>query len=261
MIAMCSGYFKSVFVLILLLAADLCSYRKVEGQFFAAQAPQQDLVSMFAFNGLGDEHIRKQLHGEAEQYVRFVDAVASLNEGQKKKLKVAADTDVRRFFREVDSVREDLKKQGIDQHNINEAWQIIMPLQTKIQQGVFNQGSLFDRVIQSTLTNRQETAFRDEVQRRRERRWDVLTRSNLVAIEQASMPLTREQREKLLKILLTIELPTKLDKQMDVYAGYLRLLLVEERDVELKEFLTAKQMKVIEKYRDRYRGWERMLEQ
>ena len=259
--AMPSRFVYSATAICLIFAAQQCSRSNAAAQFFAPQAAQQDLVAMFAFNGFADDQIEKQLHAEAQQFVRFVDGVATLEEVQKKKLKVAADADVRRFFREVESVRNEIKKQGLGQNNINEAWQIIMPIQMKVQQGIFNEGSLFDRVIQSTLTKRQETDFRDELKRRRSRRWNVLTRANLAEIERTSMPLSREQRDKLVKTLLDVELPAKLNKQMDGYAGYLRLLLIEDRDAELKKFLTAKQMKVIQQYRDRYRGWERMLEQ
>lgn len=221
---------------------------------------EQDFVRSFAFGGQSDTVVRNQLFSEAEHRIIMVDDVAELQDVQKQKLRAAADTDVRRFFREVSRIRDQLKK-NLGQNDFNEAWQVVMPLQMTMQQGLFLDGSLFDRVVQSTLTRGQEKAFRAELKRRRSRRLSILTRVNLAEIERESMPLTIDKREKLLEILDSVELPDSMTKQMDPYAGYLKLLVISDRDNELKTFLTDKEIKVIDQYRQRYQGWEAMVNQ
>ncbi len=122
---------------------------------------------------------------------------------------------------------------------------------------MFAEGSLFDKVFHSSLDDSQQQLYEAQIQLDRARRWKAITRTNVADIEK-SMPLLGHQREKLLKLLDEVEVPKKMNKHMDGYVGYLRLIKVEEK--ELAEFLDEHQLAVIEQYRERYQGWAGMFQ-
>ena len=227
-----------------------------------ASAQQQDWIKSWGFGGRSRSQVEEQLTFDSKQRVALLDRLCSLDDAQQQKLSRAADTDVCRFFREVDSIERKVETMdlGDNNRNINEVFQVISPIQTKLREGLFAEQSLFQKVVRSTLTDQQQSLYEAEMEKNRRRRWTVMTRSNLADIER-SMPLVADQREKLLELMEEQELPIKMQKQMDGYAGYLKLLMIDDREAVLAEFLDDDQVEVISKYCERYRGWERMLKQ
>lgn len=224
----------------------------------SAQLAQQDWVSSWALNGRTEQQVAKQLQGEYKMQIKLIDQICDLNELQHRKLSTAGEGDVKRFLRDVERIRNELKDKEIDNNNVQEAWNIVSPLATKLQQGMFKENSLFAKVTKSALTDQQRKVHEEHIERSRTRRWKVLTRVNLAAIEQ-SMPLLEDQREKLLELLDAQKVnPKRISIHMEGYIGYLRLLKIEKK--ALKGFLDEHQLAVVDEYRQRYRGWENMLE-
>lgn len=227
---------------------------------------EQDWVRMWALNGRTEQEVAKRLKLEYQTTLTQMKRVFDLEEPQEKKLVTAAEGDIKRFLRDVARIRDELKEKKLNvnnnnNNNVQEAWNIVQPLSTRIQKGLFKENSLFKKVTKSTLNKEQRESYDAEVEKSRKRRWNVLTRVNVSQIEK-SMPLLEEQREKLLALLDAVEIKTKGKRQwqphMNGYVGFLRLMKIE--DEELEKFLDKEQMAVIEEYRNRYRGWGNWLE-
>ncbi|MGB7343316.1 MAG: hypothetical protein WBD20_03830 [Pirellulaceae bacterium] len=225
-------------------------------QFFAAQ--RQDWISSWVLNGQTEQQYAKQLKNDYQMRVRMVDRLCQLEESQKSKLTLAADADVTRFFREVAAIRKKVDAmdlEGNQNQDINKIWEVVSPLSQQLQQGLFAEKSLFQRVMRSTLTEEQQGLYEAELAENRRRRWQAITRVNLVEIER-SMPLLADQREKMLKIMDAQELPKTITEHMDGYVGFLKLTKAKKaNEKQFTEFLDKHQMKVIEQFCDRYQGW------
>ena len=144
----------------------------------------------------------------------------------------------------------------IGNNNVQEAWEVVSPLATRVQSGMFGDGSLFQKVVKSSLSDSQLALHNAELEKNRKRRWKAITRVNLAEIEK-SVPLLEDQRQKLLDLMYEIEVPLKINQHMDGYVGYLRLIKVDEE--KIAKILDKHQMKVIEEYRQRYQGWAGMF--
>ncbi len=238
-----------------LTAATLVS-ATANAQFGAIGVAGNDWVSMWALNGRSEQQAAKQLAAEYQMRIKIMDRICALDQTQKKKLKFAAEADLSRFLRDVARTRRELEKMNIGNNNVQEAWEVVSPLATRLQAGLFDEGSLFDKVFRSSLDESQQQLYQAEAEKDRRRRWRAITRTNLADIER-SMPLLAVQREKLLKLLDDVQVPGKLKKHMDGYVGYLRLIKVGKQ--ELAEFLDEDQVAVIDQYRERYQGWARMF--
>ena len=235
----------------------------LQAQIILGRANQnQDWVAMWAFNGRTDDQVRKQLDNELQMRIGMVDRLCELDDGQEAKLSRSAQADITRFFRQVTKIREEVKESGLNANNnqdMNKLWQIISPLTIAMQQGVFGENSLFQKVLRGTLEPEQSKTYKDALKKNRERRWKTLTRVNVAEIEK-STPLIGDQREKLLAILDKQEIPEKFNKQMDGYVGYLKLMKARKEDPTLGGFLDKHQLAVMNQYCDRYQGWMGMLQ-
>ena len=246
---------QSILVLTSVIACTICSQSAV------AQFGNRDWISMWALNGRTESQVIDQFKSEQEMTIKTMKRVCDLDESQIRKLDIAAGGDIKRFQRDIQRCRAELKEKKLDDvndrnnDNIQAAWNIVSPLATKVQNGVFGEGSLFSKVSVSALDQKQRKTYEAELERIRLRRWRTMTRVNLSAIE-ASMPMRVDQRKKLLDILDAEALdPEKVDKNMDAYVGFLKLASTEIKP--LGEFLDEHQIDVLKKYRDRYKGWAR----
>ncbi len=223
-----------------------------------AQFRQNDWVSMWALNGQNEQQVAKQLRSEYQMRIRIIDRICELEQEKQNKLKLAAEADITRFLRDVARTRREVDALEIDNNNVQEAWQVVSPLATRVQTGMFGDGSLFQKVFRSLLDDSQQQLYEAQLQRDRQRRWGAITRTNVADMEKAT-PLLGHQREKLLKLLDAVKVPEKLNKHMDGYVGYLRLIKVDEQD--LAEFLDEHQLAVLRQYQERYQGWARLFDQ
>lgn len=234
---------------VVLLSAD------ASAQFMAMQ---QDWVSTWGLNGQTEKQFEIQLKSECRMRIKMIDRLCSMEDDQQSKLTLAADADVKRFFREVAAIRaqvEAMDLKGNRNEDINQIWQVVSPLSTKVQEGIFEEKSLFQRVMRSVLSEEQQGLYEAELKKIRLQKWKAITRVNVAELER-SMPLLADQREKLVKILDDQDLPKTISKHMDGYVGFLKMARAQKANKKQFEgFLDEKQLKVIDLYCDRYRGW------
>ncbi|QDT08865.1 hypothetical protein [Planctomycetes bacterium K23_9] len=219
---------------------------------------QQDWVSSWVLNGQTEAQFEKQLKSDYEMQVNMIDRLCDLRDAQRSKLTLAADADVTRFFRDVAKIRKkiaalDLK--GNQNDDINKIFQVVSPLRTHVQNGVFGDQSLFHRVSRSVLTTDQQELYAAEIKKNRQRRCEAIVRVNVADLER-SMPMLADQRDKLMEVLDAQELPTTINQHMEGYSGFLKLVKARKNaKQDFEKIFDAKQMKVIDQYCDRYQGW------
>ena len=89
-----------------------------------------------------------------------LDRACSITEVQKKKLKLAGLGDIKRYYDRV----EDLKRKytsSAKQGNINNnIWQEMQPLQIELNNGVFDDDSIFVKTVKNTLSGDQVSVMR-----------------------------------------------------------------------------------------------------
>ena len=227
----------------------------------AGAQQRQDWMKSWVYGGRSRSEVKDQLVFDSQQRLTMIDRLCTLDDVQQQKLSKAAGADISRFFREVDTIERKLETMdvGAINQNLNEVWQVVSPIQQKMRQGVFAEKSLFQKVVRKTLSDQQQSVYQAELERVRRRRWKIVTRLNVADIER-SMPLMADQRKKLLALLDEQKLSMKMQKQIDGYAGFLKLMKIQNREATLSEFLDADQSKVIASYCERFKGWEGMIE-
>jgi hypothetical protein len=216
-----------------------------------ASAQEQDWIQSWLFNGRTEANIRLSLQNQAEQKLSQLKEHCSLTDEQATKLKLAAAGDVNRFFHEVAQARKATK--GLDQQNQNavqEAWAVVSPLTTRLNAGLFDEKSLFTKVMTSTLDDAQVDEYKRLIAEQLERRHHAMVLTTVSTIED-SLPLVADQRKKLIELLDAQKLKAAPPQQgLETYVGYAKLAKVPEG--ELEKLFDKEQMKALKTLRDRY---------
>ncbi len=217
-----------------------------------AASAQQDLLQSWLFNGRTETAVRQGLNSQAEQRLMQLKEFCDLTEEQTAKLKFAAAGDVNRFFLEVAKVRKSTKNlDQNDQNAVQEAWQVISPLSERLQQGIFNDGSLFAKVMASTLDEQQIATYKRLLKEQVDRKHHALVMSAVSTIEE-SIPMVDGQREKLVALLDAQEVKDAKRMGLEAYIAYAKLAKVPEE--ELAKIFDKDQVKALAKLRERYAG-------
>lgn len=225
----------------------------------SALAQQQDWIQSWLFNGRTEANVRLGLQNQAEQKLSQLKEHCSLSEEQATKLKLAAAGDVNRFFHEVELARKATK--GLDQQNQNavqQAWAVVSPLTTRLNAGLYNEKSLFSKVMSSTLDAAQILEYKRLLAEQLERRHHAMVLTTVSTIED-SLPLVADQRTKLIELLDAQKIKALQQQGMETYVGYAKLAKVPEE--ELEKLFDKEQVQALKKLRDRYAPVVQMLNQ
>lgn len=181
-----------------------CSVRApavvVEAEF---QVPAE-AFDQWVFQKVGSSRVaRIHLLDLLEVRIAAVDAACRLTEDQQRKLTLAGRIDVRQLFDRIEGIRDEFLVVRRDQEAFNKAkiWDRTAPLQAAIAGGVFGRGSLYQKVLVSTLAADQQTCWQEVHAERRRYAYEAKIRLTLVALQQ-SLPLTEDQRNRLVELLL-----------------------------------------------------------
>lgn len=212
---------------------------------------RRDVVAMYLFRGKSEAVFRQGIEDALLLRVDRLRQVCDLDESQVKKLELAVRGDTSRLFREIAELREQTKDYDMNnQEEANEAWQAIMPMQQRLASDVFPDGSLLDRIQSKILDEAQAKKLADFEARRREKMLRSIVRMTLTQLE-LTVPVTAEQREKLLELLSEQALPKgKVNDQVLPYLGYTMLARLE--DEHLNEVLDENQYKILKRYIDQF---------
>ncbi len=217
---------------------------------------RQDIVQMYLYRNQTEEAFRANLLARAEGKVELIASVCGIREDMQHKLQLAARSDVNRFMREVADVREKTRQFDLDNQNqMQEAWQIVMPLYQRSNSDLLNEDSLFMKLFPKVLTQEQEAAYKNHLAARQAQRRRASIRVLVVEIEK-SMPLRSEQRDALVAALEEIPTPHAFTESRNAGLGYALLAKVKVDDVGLDE----QQLAVFNLFRERYAGFAQGLQ-
>jgi replicative DNA helicase len=142
---------------------------------------------------------------------------------------------------------------------VQEAWTIVSPLTTRLNAGLYDEKSLFTKVMSCTLDAGQIDEYKRLVAEQLERRHHAMVLTTVSTIEE-SLPLVEDQRAKLIELLDAQKVKVIQQQQgMESYVGYAKLAKVQVADLE--KLFDKEQMKAIKAVRDRYAPVVQMFNQ
>jgi len=204
-------------------------------------AARQDILAMYVFNGIDEATFKKQLDEQTKLVVDRIVKITAIDDAQRRKLTLAATGDLHRFYRELETVREETKDFDIqNQEQMQKVWQIVSPVQQRVNAGILNETSLFEKLLAAVLTVEQRAAY-DEYLRKRERALCTAVLHATIADLEKSLPLTVEQRTRLLALLEANPFPKKVQNGSLYNVGY--VLLARLNDTEVAKILDESQHK------------------
>ena len=167
-----------------------------------------------------------------------------LSEEQEATLRVAASGDIKRFLDKSDALTEVVAGKQVGQNEFNVAWQLTMPLQNRLQKGLFEDDSLFHKVLLELLDNEQAESLEEATREAAQRKRSAVVRAYIAAIERG-LPLTADQRTRLEAELLDRVKNLDLTGQYALYIVSYSVNKIPEET--LAGFLDQRQMEAMNK--------------
>lgn len=200
---------------------------------------------------------RVQLDSALSARVAEIDRVCRLTEAQKQKLRLAGRGDIKRFFDRYEQVKERFRLARDDELMQQRAMETAAPLQAALRDGLFQEGSLLYKSLQSALTDEQATRFTAGEAERHAARHRVGVERAVESLGQ-NASLTAAQRRNLSRLLADeIKPPRKAAPQYDlVYALYLMRRLPEGK---LKPLFDAERWAKVSELLNEFRRGEPIL--
>lgn len=155
------------------------------------------------------ENAKKHFHDELRKWLDVADAGLELTADERAKLWLAGSSDIERFFSDADEINSALAL-GINGQGGNKWRQQLMELQTRVKKGICSEGSMLAKVADRTFAKERRTKAAKLSAVRRRYAHEATAKLVIAEIEK-TMPLTIEQRKRMLDILLKHEPQQKVD--------------------------------------------------
>lgn len=222
---------------------------------FAQFGVEQDFFQQYILQRKTEKVFRDEVVARSHDTIDRVKQVCQLEPAQVDKLQLAAEGDVARFYREYERIKTELAGVKVtDAQAFQRAWPIVMPLYQRIQQRIFDENSLCQSVLKSVLNETQLKQYEATEARRREYEFKALCRCSIAELNK-SIPFTRDQREKVLEIMLSVSPPKKSHPQLASLLGMVVLRKVGAK-IEKDSGLDEKQLDHLRELLLRYQGME-----
>ena len=191
--------------------------------------------------------------------IERIERSAELSESQKKKIRLAGQGDVKRFFDDVAEARQAflaLAEDGqIDQAKMNEAYQLASPLAQRLNTGLFDEDSLLQKVAAGTVDEEQSRKMLARAEKVQKYRAETAIMTHL-AIVCRVVPMTQKQRDALADLVRD---RVKIGKAKSVYLTQLITYRLGQHEDELKKILDDAQMKAFGTMLDQARMFKQNL--
>lgn len=202
-----------------------------------------------------DEHIQSQLAGRLAR----LENTCNLTAIQRQKLELAGRGDISRFQNQLAPLREEVVGKFFDQNNLDPLLQRIQPLGQRLKKGIFDEGSLFEKVVAASLDEEQRRAL----ERARAEQIGYQYRAKvklLIATLDNITPMLAKQREDLLAHLLKTTRPPRRwsSGQYDWY--YVLFQASQASREEIGEILDDAQLRCFQDAVSNSAHYEQMLE-
>jgi hypothetical protein len=179
-----------------------------------------------------------------------LDRVCSISAEQKQKLELAATMDLRSFLDDVEAAREQFLKFKSEREMLNDFYgNVIRPLAMRRTTGFLGRGSLFSKVVQTTLTAEQLKSLADAESERRKYHYQAAIDAAIFSLGDAAA-LSKEQHEALAKYLLANSPPPLISGRQDRQYVYYQLSQIDVEKINeiLPEPIAAKIKRFVTPY-------------
>lgn len=200
------------------------------------------------------EHLEKLLSLRTDD----VDRGCKLADNQRKKLQLAGQGDIKRFFEQVERVQKKFEVARMDQNKLNLFWQEMQPIQTMVQSGLYVDDSLFQKTLRNMLSGEQLAQYSKHESERR----TFVYRARIelaVSVLENVLPLRDEQRQKLIALTVEQTKPPKQFGQQDYYVVLFMMSKVPES--KLKPLFGQSEWNVLRQQFAQAQGMEAFLRQ
>jgi hypothetical protein len=144
---------------------------------------------------------RKRFETVLQRRVESLANTEQLTEPQKKKLFVAGQGDIKRFFDSVQELRTKLPFFTNDRDSVLEFMREAKRLARTYRSDLFSRGSIFAKTLSRTLTDEQSTRLKKKVSERRQRQFRAAL-SWVAGTLELTLQMTANQRRRLEKVLI-----------------------------------------------------------
>jgi hypothetical protein len=205
----------------------------------------------WVLGGKTRDQLDRVLKSQLTLQVDSVSRACELSAAQREKLDLAGEGDAKRLYHTIDQLRERFPEAGQDQQKYNTIINEASMLQMKMQSGIYDDSSLFQKVLRQTLNREQSLRYEQQERERRKFRYEAKIELVLSNLEN-SISLRAEQRQRLVKLLLDETEPPKKFGQYDFYIVLFQAGKLGE--AKLKPILDDAQWQSFKKVLDRYQG-------
>jgi len=209
-------------------------------------------------NNNGNISAKQKVDSGLQIEIELVKTAVTLTEDQQKKLELAGRGDIARFFGELDVHKKKFPAGSMTQEKFNEMWQKIQPLTARYQAGLHGRGSLFYKMLPIILTSQQWEQFQEQDRERQRRHYRAKIEVVLTVLDQR-LPMTREQRQKFIEVVMAKSEPPKVYGQSDYYLIMWRISQIP--DEHLKPLFDEQEWKVFIRTTQQVRGMRQWIEQ
>jgi hypothetical protein len=180
-----------------------------------------------------------------------------LSESQKKKLILAGRGDIKRFYDEVEEKRKEFDKVKTDQQKAGAIYQELAPLRTKLNSGLFGDGSIYAKMLNRLLSEEQQRRYAEVVRERRRFRYRAKIELAVAHLEQQTVGFSDEQRGRIVEIILKETPPPARFGNYDYY--YVLYQAGKISNTKIKSLLDEKQWGFVDRQLKQMGGIEQFL--
>jgi hypothetical protein len=221
---------------------------------FAAMNNQVDQWLFGRFGGA--DGARGKLESALALRIDDLERTFDLTPAQKKKLKLAGNGDLKRYFDRVDAVKRRFAQ--VQNNPNNNIWQEVQPLQAEMNAGIFGDGSIFSKTIGKTLSADQRARYESLCRERMAWRRRAVIDWFVVHIDRG-LGFSEDQRSRLVDLLVKDTPAPRRYGQGDYW--YFMFELSRLPKEKLQSMLDAPQWRLLSKQLAQARGMEQWLRQ
>lgn len=216
-------------------------------------------LESWIFQQAGDAGSGKRaMEAEINLRINRIEQYAELSDTQRRQLRLAAQGDVKRFYDQVEEVICKVEKMKLNQGNFNEAYQLTIPLQSTLRNGIFGPSSLFTKVSRSVISGEQRDRYEAAERNRLRLRGDAFLRAMIRKFGQ-EIPLTAKQHQQLFELAS----PGFAEPIVDYHYKelYTSIYVVNLPEDSLAMILDAEQLQELRKRREQMEPMRRFLKE
>jgi hypothetical protein len=234
---------RYAFVTTILLAVISCATTA------SAQQANNQILQSYVLQGKDANRMQQELTNKSKVLVDACSEALQLDEGQVEQLRFACRGDVMRIMQEITELdihtkHVDMQEMGRNQEEMQKIWPLVMPARSRIDEGLHSKGSLFEKSLKTILTADQLVNFEKQNQEKQTRLIVATTKLTLLEFEK-QVPLTADQRNRIIKLVEESPKPKLVSEGMAYYLGIVVLSKLSEEKV--REILNEEQFKTFKK--------------